>query len=163
MRIFDMFRKDDTDEEIYAPVDGKCIMLEDVDDTVFSAKILGDGVAVVPDGEIIKSPINGKVSHVFDTKHAYGITGNNGLEILIHVGIDTVRLGGDGFEALVSEGDAVKHGTPIVHVDLSLLKQRGYKHVIPVIITNPEKFYVKDSVQGDIISNKSIIMKIKEK
>lgn len=161
MRILDIFKKNGEREDVYAPVDGQCIMLEDVDDEVFSKKILGDGVAVVPESDIIKSPINGKITHVFDTKHAYGITGSNGIELLIHVGIDTVRLGGEGFEAFVSEGDRVERGTPLAKVDLSLLKQRGFKYVIPVIVTNPEKFSVTDALQGDIEGDKSIIMKVK--
>lgn len=110
----DFFKKEN---KIYSPVSGKCIDITQVADTMFSSKMLGDGVAIVPMEETICSPIDGKLVMVAETKHAFGVESKAGLELLIHIGIDTVNLNGTGFEQLASVGKKVKQGEPIIQLD----------------------------------------------
>ncbi len=115
---------------------GEVVPLAEVPDQVFSQKMMGDGFAVMPTDGTVVSPVDGKIINVFPTKHAIGIQSAGGHEILIHVGIDTVKLNGQGFEALVKEGDEVKKGQPILRVDLDYVKQNAPSIVTPVIFTN---------------------------
>lgn len=119
---------------ITAPVTGKTANLKDVPDEVFSKKILGDGVAVIPDNGKIVSPVNGEVVSVSDSLHAYTFKSDDGLNILVHIGLDTVKLKGKGFKALVKAGDKVKRGTPVAEVDLDVLKEEGLNPITSVIV-----------------------------
>lgn len=119
-----------------SPMNGKVIPINEVNDEVFSQKMLGDGVAIIPINGKVVSPVDGEVIQVFDTLHAYGIRSNDGVEILIHIGINTVELKGEGFKSFVSAGQKVKVGDKIAEVDLDLLKEKGYLLQTPVIITN---------------------------
>ncbi|SET21855.1 glucose-specific PTS transporter subunit IIBC [Anaerobranca gottschalkii] len=119
-----------------SPMEGKLIDLSEVPDQVFSKKIMGDGFAIEPQKGDVVSPVDGKVVSLFPTNHAIGILGKDGLEILIHVGIDTVELKGEGFQALVKEGDEIKAGQPLLKVDLEKVKKEGKAIVTPVIFTN---------------------------
>ena len=102
------FFKNKNENVIYAPVKGTCIDITEVDDIGFSSKMMGDGVAIVPIEGIVTAPCDGKISMIFDTGHAFGMEANNGAEILIHIGIDTVNLNGEGFEILKKPGQKVK-------------------------------------------------------
>lgn len=134
-----MFFKKQKKETIYSPCSGKVIKLDEVPDQVFADKILGDGAAVIPESGIIVSPVNGKITQLFDTLHAYAITSDTGLELLIHIGINTVELNGEGFTPFVKEGDNVKIGDKLAEVNLEYLADRGYNLHTPVIITNSGK------------------------
>lgn len=123
-------------ETVASPLAGEIVPLSDVPDQVFSQKMMGDGFAVMPTEGTVVSPVDGKIINVFPTKHAIGIQSAGGREILIHVGIDTVKLNGEGFEALVKEGDEVKKGQPILRVDLDYVKNNAPSIVTPVIFTN---------------------------
>lgn len=126
-------------EEVLSPIIGEVIPLSEVPDPVFSQKMMGDGIAIIPkDGRVV-SPVNGHIIQVFPTKHAIGIKSNNGLEILIHIGLETVELGGEGFEVLVSNNQPVKVGEPLVDVNLEFLKSKNKEIITPIIITNMEK------------------------
>lgn len=123
-------------DDFVVPMNGRILPLEDVPDEVFSKKMMGDGFAIEPtDGEVV-SPVNGRVTTLFPTKHAVGILGENGLEILIHIGIDTVHLKGRGFESLVGQGDVVKAGQPILRVNLNEVKGQAKSIITPIIFTN---------------------------
>ncbi|MBC2582854.1 glucose-specific PTS transporter subunit IIBC [Clostridium sp. DJ247] len=127
---------DVNDTTFVAPIDGKIIPITDVPDQVFSQKMMGDGFAIEPaNGEVV-SPVNGIITTLFPTKHAVGITANNGREILVHFGIDTVNLEGQGIEALVSQGDKVTAGQPLLKVSLSEIKDKVPSIITPIIFTN---------------------------
>ena len=120
-----------------APIDGRLIELSHVPDAVFAGKIMGDGFAIEPaNGEVI-SPVDGTVtSFMADTRHAVGITSTEGLEILIHIGIDTVQLAGEGFVGLVVQDDPVTAGQPLLKVDLERIRDKVPSLVSPVVFTN---------------------------
>lgn len=119
---------------IVSPINGKVIPLEQVPDPVFSDKVLGDGCAVIPDDGKIYSPVDGEISSIAETKHAYGFSSDNGLEILVHFGLETVALKGEGFTSLVEVGQKVKVGDLIAEVDLDVLKQHNINLTTPVLI-----------------------------
>jgi beta-glucoside PTS system EIICBA component len=123
-------------EDITSPLNGKIIKLEDISDTAFASGVLGKGVAIEPtEGKVI-SPVSGTISALFPTKHAIGITSDNGAEILIHVGLDTVQLEGKYFETFVQQGDRVEKGQELLAFDIDKIKQAGYPVTTPVVITN---------------------------
>ncbi|TCP31798.1 PTS system D-glucose-specific IIA component (Glc family) /PTS system D-glucose-specific IIB component (Glc family) /PTS system D-glucose-specific IIC component (Glc family) [Scopulibacillus darangshiensis] len=123
-------------DNIAAPAKGELVPLSEVPDQVFSEKMMGDGFAVRPEDGLIGSPVDGKIINVFPTKHAIGILTDNGREILVHVGIDTVKLNGEGFKAMVKEGDKVKQGDTLLKVDLDYLEANAPSTMTPVIFTN---------------------------
>jgi glucose PTS system EIICBA or EIICB component len=123
-------------ETYYSPAKGEIKPITEVPDQVFSGKMMGDGFAILPSEGTIASPVDGKIVNVFPTKHAIGIMSDEGREILIHVGIDTVNLKGEGFETLVSEGEHVKAGQPLLKVDLDFLKEKVPSIITPIVFTN---------------------------
>lgn len=142
-------------KELTAPADGMIVSLDQVPDPVFSEKILGDGGAIIPVDGTFVAPVDGVVSQVADTLHAYGITTQDGLDILIHVGIDTVNLAGEGFKALVKEGEHVSVGTPLVEADLDFIKNKGYDLYTPVLITNMDHVSRVECREGDALKGKT--------
>lgn len=133
--------------KIYSPVKGKVVNLEDVPDSMFSSKMLGDGVAIDIEDDIICAPQDGVVKVLFETKHAFVIVTKEGIEILVHIGLDTVDLNGEGFQAIATVGDKVKAGDPIVKVDRESVKSKGFNLITMIIITNVEKFKEINTVE----------------
>ncbi|TKC14345.1 glucose-specific PTS transporter subunit IIBC [Robertmurraya kyonggiensis] len=123
-------------DDFVSPIKGEIKPITEVPDAVFSGKMMGDGFAILPVDGTIVSPVDGKIVNFFPTKHAVGILSDSGREILIHVGIDTVNLKGEGFEALVSENDTVKKGQPLLKVDLEAIKTKVPSIMTPVVFTN---------------------------
>ncbi len=121
---------------ILSPMQGTLHSLKHVDDGMFSEEILGQGVAIEPSEGTVVSPVNGTVSAVFDSKHAVGITSEDGLELLIHVGIDTVQLNGEGYEYFIQKDQKIQIGDKLIQFDLEGIKAKGYKTITPVVITN---------------------------
>ncbi|MBQ9983488.1 MAG: PTS transporter subunit EIIC [Lachnospiraceae bacterium] len=119
---------------IVSPASGTAVLLEHVPDAVFADKILGDGMAVIPTTGEFVSPVDGEITSVADTLHAIGFQTEDGLDILVHIGLDTVKLNGDGFQVFVKEGDKVKKGDAIAKVDLQLLKEKEINSITPVIV-----------------------------
>lgn len=146
-----------SDGDIVAVADGKMINIETVKDETFASKMLGDGVAFELKGDTIVAPANGSLSVLAETGHAFGVSCPNGVELLVHVGIDTVKMNGVGFKTLAKAGDTVKAGQPIVKVDLPLLKGKGYDMTTMLIIANDNgqtiSFKPYGSVnKGDIVT-----------
>lgn len=144
--------------DIYSPIEGYLIELNRVDDNTFSSGILGKGFAIEPIGNTVYSPMDGTITMLFPTLHAIGITNSNGLEILIHIGIDTVNLKGKHFKALVTEGKFVKKGDPLITFDLRKLITLGYKATTPVIITNSDQFEISLINQNSEVSIKDKVL-----
>lgn len=127
-------------KNIFSPLSGKIVSLEDVNDATFSGKLLGEGIAIVPKDGKIYAPFDGIVTSIFPTKHAIGLTSNEGVELLIHVGLDTVELKGEGFTSYVIEGEHVKKGQLLLEADLKTISAKGYDIITPVIVTNTQEF-----------------------
>lgn len=121
---------------LFAPIQGRTIPLEDVEDEVFSSGALGTGVATIPAVGEVYAPCDGVITTFFPTGHAIGITATDGAEVLIHVGMDTVELQGEGFRPMAKEGDKVTKGQMLLKFDINLITSKGYKVVTPMIITN---------------------------
>jgi len=139
--MFDRFKKS-KETSVYAPMDGTTKALSDVPDEAFSEKMLGDGIAVIPENGAVYSPVDGVISDITDTKHAFCITADDGAELLLHIGINTVNLKGDGFSVLVSAGEHVKKGDKIAQVDLSVLEKAELLPDTPLLLTEPEKYNI---------------------
>lgn len=148
--------------KLLAAADGEAVELSRVPDEVFSSGMLGEGFAVEPTAGTIYSPVTGVIASVTETRHAYTIRSSDGLDILVHIGIDTVKLGGEGFLTLVDEGDEVKAGDIIARVDLELIRKKDCSTVIPVIITNFEDIKSFEVKNGAVRGGKSIAMTYKK-
>ena len=127
-----------SEEIVGAPMSGEVLPLEELKDEAFSSGVMGKGAGIEPSEGKVVSPVDGTVSTLFPTLHAVGITSDSGTEILIHVGMDTVQLDGEGFEAHVKQGDKVKKGQLLLDVDLKLLREKGYSTQTPVLVVNPD-------------------------
>lgn len=140
---------------VVAPMSGRIVSLDEVQDEVFSQRILGDGVAIVPSDGKICSPVDGILSSIAQTRHAYGFTSDDGLEILVHVGLQTVSLGGEGFTVHVREGDRVKAGDCIAEADLEWLKDQQMDLTTPVIFSGDEALQSRRWTEGEIEGGKT--------
>ena len=151
------------EHSLVAVCDGTVIPLDNVSDEVFSGKVLGDGCAVIPESNIIRSPGEGKIISVADTGHAYCIGLVNGLEVLVHIGIDTVELKGEGFLPQVKEGEKVYPGAVIAEADLEFIKSKGYDTTVVTIITNADALNSMSINEGEAKGGVSpaIVCKIK--
>ncbi|OOM82267.1 PTS system glucoside-specific EIICBA component [Clostridium puniceum] len=131
---------------LYSPVSGKCIDLEYVRDKIFSSKMMGNGIAFSFSEDTVCAPCNGKLTMIANTLHAFGIKAENGAEILVHIGLDTVNLNGNGFTKLAKEGDQVKKGDPIIKIDRKVMQKSDIDLTTPMIITNGSeyKFNIKN-------------------
>lgn len=139
-----------------SPIKGEVMPITEVPDAVFSEKMMGDGFAILPSEGTIVSPVDGKIINVFPTKHAIGILSDSGREILIHIGIDTVKLKGEGFELKVEENNRVKAGQPLLSVDLGFVKNHAPSIITPVVFTNLK--------EGEaVVINKVGMVELKEK
>lgn len=134
---------------LYKPCEGNVIDISLVSDVAFSSKMVGEGFAIMPQNNVITSPVDGKVILVFPTKHAIGIMSNTGLQILVHIGFDTVSLNGQGFDCKVQVGDSVKVSTPLVTLDKEDIQAKGFDLTTSVVITNKEKIKSMQLHQDD--------------
>lgn len=141
--------------KLLSAINGTTIPLAQVPDPVFAEKMAGDGIAINPTGDLVVAPADGELTLVFNTKHAFALTLDNGIELLVHVGIDTVSLKGEGFEQLVEAGERVKAGTPILKIDREFINQKGFSLITPILITNTDSttsitpFENIDSIAGE--------------
>ena len=139
---------------------GKLVSISSVNDPTFAQEMLGQGVAIIPEDGTFVSPVKGTVQMVFETKHAVGILSDTGVEILLHVGLDTVNLKGKYYEALVKDGDTVDVGTPLLKADPAGIRSEGYDVITPIIITNtPECTQISKEPEGEV-EPKAPVMKV---
>ena len=148
---------------VLAPLSGEIIALEQVSDPVFSGKVLGDGIAIIPEDGKIYSPVNGTVTTVSSTLHAYGFSTESGLDILVHVGLETVSLKGEGFKVYIKEGDMVKAGELIAEVDLEYLKQKNISATTPVLICTGAENKLMETASGTAVAGKTSVITLSEK
>jgi PTS system D-glucosamine-specific IIA component/PTS system glucose-specific IIA component len=142
-----------------SPVNGKTISLSEVPDPVFAQKMAGEGLAIMPEDDVIVAPVDGEISLIFNTKHAFAMTLDNGVELLIHIGLETVTLNGEGFDKLVEAGTKVKAGTPIIRVNREFVKSKGLPLITMVLITNPNKVKSINPVENvDTVTGETIIL-----
>ena len=125
--------------KVYCPAKGKRKLLENVNDEAFAQKMMGDGIAVIPSSGEVFSPVDGEVTMLFPTKHAIGLKSDDGVEVLVHIGIDTVELNGEGFSSYVKQGDKVEVGSPLLSFDLNKVSAQ-YETDIMIIITNTSAY-----------------------
>lgn len=131
---------ENADMVVYAPIEGNVIPRESIPDETFASGVLGDGVGIEPEIGEVTAPFDGEISSVTDTRHAIGISGPGGMEVLIHVGVDTVKMNGDGFTLLVGEGEKVKAGQKLMEFDIAKIKAAGYSTTSAVLLTNSDDY-----------------------
>lgn len=148
--------------KILSPMTGEAVGLGEVPDPVFSQKIVGDGVAVIPSEGKLLSPVDGEIISVADTKHAYGLRTAEGLELLIHVGLETVHLNGECFQVFVKPGDKVKAGDLLAEVDLAYLKERGINPITPVLVCGGFQGQQLNAAAGPVQAGKTVLMELSE-
>ncbi len=134
---------------VYAPVSGSAFPSEEIPDETFAAGVLGRGVGINPTEGVIVAPFDGEISSVTDTKHAVGVTSPDGMELLIHVGVDTVAMGGDGFQCFVQEGQQVKAGETLITFDREKIAQAGHPDCVVVLVTNSDDYTALTIQTGD--------------
>ena len=162
--MFGLFKKKkDKAHVLGAPAKGKVVSLKEVSEPTFSEGILGDGAAVIPSEGKIYAPADGTIGMVFDTLHAVSMTADNGVEILVHVGLDTVELKGEGFEGHVKAGDKVKKGDLLLTVDLDVVKEAGYDTITPMLVCNTDDYAAVEGIFGKDVMPKDDVVSIKMK
>lgn len=149
------------EERLLSPVTGECIPLSSVPDEAFSSGMLGQGFGVKPKEGEICSPIDGRVESVAEGKHAYAILSDSGLDVLIHVGVDTVTLGGNGFSPTVTGGERVHAGEALCRVDLEEIRKAGLSDTVAVIVTNSERIKNMEYTYGACIAGKDTAMRFR--
>lgn len=147
--------------QVVAVADGKAIQMEDVNDPVFSGKMMGDGVAIVPEGTTVVAPCAGTVTMIADTGHAFGMECDNGLELLVHIGIDTVSLGGKGFTVVGEAGAHVEAGTPIITFDPAVMREAGLDMTIPIVVLEDSGKEIAMSYPEAAKAGRSVVMECK--
>ncbi|MFP2770302.1 PTS glucose transporter subunit IIA [Oceanisphaera sp. KMM 10153] len=169
MGLFDKLKRmvsDDTGEtsgiDIFAPLSGELVAIEEVPDVVFAEKIVGDGIAIKPSGNKMVAPCNGTIGKIFETNHAFSIESDSGLELFVHFGIDTVELKGEGFTRIAREGQQVKKGDTIIEFDLALLEAKARSTLTPVVISNMDE--VKEVIKqgGAVTLAEDVIMRVRK-
>jgi PTS system glucose-specific IIA component len=149
--------------DLYAPIEGTIKLIEGVPDAIFAEKMVGDGIAIEPTAGIVVAPCDGKIVQISSTNHAVGIETESGLEILIHVGMDTVELKGDGFKRIAEVDTKVKKGDVLLEVDLERIKVLGKPTITPFIITNMEEADITYMAEGKAAAGETVVMKVKVK
>ena len=150
--------KEKSQSVVYAPLTGKAVPLEQVPDPVFSGKVLGDGVAIIPEDGRIVSPVDGQIESVAETGHAYGFSTEDGLELLVHVGLETVSLKGECFKVHVKEGDQVKKGDLVAEVDLKYLAEKNINPITPVLICSDIDDQDLKCAEGGVEAGKTAVL-----
>ena len=155
--------KESNEKEIIisCPVKGKVVPLNEVPDETFSQEMLGKGVAIIPEQNQFYAPVSGEVSVVFPTGHAIGLTSEDGTELLIHIGLDTVQLNGEGFHVKVQQGQKIKQGDLLVEVDLDVIKEKGYSVITPILVTNPDQYQEIEKLKMGSSEAKEELLKLR--
>ena len=146
--------------EIYAPLSGEIVNIEDVPDVVFSEKTVGDGIAIPPTGNKIVAPVDGVIGKIFETNHAFSMESKEGVELFVHFGIDTVELKGEGFTRIAQEGQSVKRGDTVIEFDLATLESKAKSVLTPVVISNMDEISSIEKKSGEVIAGESVVLSL---
>ena len=157
-KLFGSKDKKAVDVEIYAPLSGEIVNIEDVPDVVFSEKIVGDGIAIRPTGNKLVAPVDGVVGKIFETNHAFSMESKEGVELFVHFGIDTVELKGEGFTRIAEEGQTVKVGEPIIKFDLATLEAKAKSVLTPVVISNMDEIANLEKRSGSVVEGETVVL-----
>ena len=160
--MFDFLKKKDKGIEIGSPVKGKAVPISKVSDPTFGEEILGKGVAIQPEEGKIYAPADGTIEMLFDTKHAVSMTTTEGVELLVHIGLDTVALKGEHFTAHKGNGDAVKKGDLLISVDLEAVKAAGYDVITPMVVCNTSDYQTVEAVTGSDVNPGDTVLILKK-
>lgn len=144
---------------LYAPVDGECFPITQMADPIFADKILGDGIYILPTNYKVYSPIDGTIVSIADSLHAYGILSPDGIEVLIHIGIDTVALAGRGFKSKIAVNQPVSKGELICVADMDLISEAGYSTQTAVVVANSAEYLVEEPSYGICTAKETPIFK----
>jgi len=152
--MFGLFKR--KQREIFSPIDGQVVDITEVDDAVFSQKMVGDGIAIKPAGNTFCAPIDGVVSKIFDTNHAFSVKSDKDLEVMVHIGLETVALEGNGFKRCVEEGVRVKAGDAVIKADMQYIAAHAKDTITPVIVSDESDVkqiekYLRIVKCGDVI------------
>ncbi len=156
-----MFRQKTKTAYLCAPVTGKSVSLENSHDEAFASKLIGDGVAIMPVEGEFRSPADGRITGIAEARHAYTLETPDGLEILVHIGIDTVELRGEFFTPNVSVGDTVHAGDVICVVDTDAVTERGFSLCTPVVVSNADELCEFSPIYGDMIGGSDAVIEYK--
>lgn len=161
--MFGLFKKKEETIQIGAPVKGAVVPIQEVSDPTFGEEILGKGVAIRPEDGNIYAPVDGEIALLFDTLHAISMTSDDGVELLIHVGLDTVALKGEHFTAHAKTGDKVKKGDLLLTVDLEQVKAAGYDVITPIVVCNTDDFAEVLALTGSSAAPGDAVLEIRKK
>ena len=154
--MFGFFKKNKK-QVVVSPADGDIVELISVPDQVFSEKMAGDGIAIIPRSNTFVAPVSGVVSKIFSTNHAYSIKAKSGLEILVHIGLDTVSLKGEGFKRLVEEGESVSVGQPIISADLEFIKSKEKDTITPIVFNHDRELVLENQTIRTILEGETLL------
>lgn len=160
MGLFFKKKEKSSDITIYAPINGQIKPIEKLQDQTFANKVMGDGIAIIPTEGKVYAPIDGKISALLDTKHAYGISGDNGVELLIHIGQDTVNLKGQHFETNKKEGDVIKKGDLLGTFNIAEIIKAGYNVATPVILIAGGEYHIKEKTSANTVAVGDVLFTI---
>lgn len=165
MGIFDALKKNlgfspQGGTVLKAPVTGRIVPIEEVPDPVFADKVVGDGLAIDPIGNVMVAPCEGVIGKIFETNHAFSMETPSGVELFVHLGIDTVTLKGEGFTRIAREGQQVKTGDPVIELDLTLLKEKARSVITPVVISNMDDVSRLEKSSGDVRAGEDVLMTV---
>ncbi len=147
-----------TQTVLLAPVTGEVVALEDVPDAAFSSKAVGDGLAIRPTGRLVVAPCDGKLANIFSTNHAFSLVTDNGAEIIVHIGVDTVKLAGQGFKRLMQPGGQVKAGQAVLELDLEFLAANAASTISPVVLVNADEFgALSAKASGSVVAGQTVL------
>lgn len=148
--------------KIVAPLSGEIVNIEDVPDVVFAEKIVGDGIAIKPNGNKIVAPVDGTIGKIFETNHAFSIKSDRGIELFVHFGINTMELKGKGFRRIAERGQYVKKGDVVIELDLILLAEKAKSTLTPVVISNMDEIKELVKLSGRVVVGETPIIYIRK-
>jgi PTS system N-acetylglucosamine-specific IIC component len=143
---------------LLAPVSGEVVALEEVPDAAFASKAVGDGLAIRPTGRLVVAPCDGTLANIFSTNHAFALVTESGAEIIVHIGVDTVKLAGQGFKRLIQPGGKVKAGQPVLELDLDFLAANAVSTISPVVLANTDEFgALSAKASGLVVAGETVL------